>query len=235
MSALLNLVRRVDMRVRAVLVTLGVIFLGLAWYLGSPLFIDYTVDESFPVAPSVPASQPSAVGIQPAAVAITVDAVPTPPPETIGQPKASVTPNPPGAAPTPAVVTAAFTATVAPVSEPVSLATGQFNELDSVHKGEGTATIFSLPDGERVLRFENFRVTNGPDLFVYLSGHPAPKSSSELHQAGHDIDLGRLKGNVGNQNYVLPANVDLTTVKSVAIYCKRFTTMFSTAELRFAN
>lgn len=113
---------------------------------------------------------------------------------------------------------------------PVFLATGQFGEIDGLHKGEGKALIIMLPDGQRFLRFEDFKVTNGPDLYVYLSGHAAPRDRVQLHQ-GAAFEVGQLKGNIGNQNYALPAEVDLSKVKSVAIYCKRFSVIFSTAEL----
>ncbi|MGQ0568026.1 MAG: DM13 domain-containing protein [Armatimonadota bacterium] len=114
--------------------------------------------------------------------------------------------------------------------QPVTLATGQFVGADSSHQGEGRALVIRLPDGQRFLRFENFKVTNGPDLYVYLSGHPAPRNSGQLHQgAAHQIGL--LKGNIGNQNYALPADLDLSKFKSVAIYCKRFSVMFASAEL----
>jgi hypothetical protein len=102
--------------------------------------------------------------------------------------------------------------------------------VDNIHKGEGQATIYTLPDGKRVLRFEDFRVTNGPDLFVYLSGHAQPRSAAELHGQG-DFDLGRLKGNIGSQNYELPDDLDLSKFKSVVIYCKQFSVVFSTATL----
>ena len=108
---------------------------------------------------------------------------------------------------------------------------GSFGEVDAIHKGEGQATFYRPPDGKVVLRLENFRVTNGPDLYVYLSGHPAPRSSAELHHAP-DYEVAVLKGNIGDQNYELPPDLDLDGVKSVVIYCKRFTTVFSTAELR---
>lgn len=115
---------------------------------------------------------------------------------------------------------------------PVLLATGQFGVIDGLHKGEGKALIVLLPDGQRFLRFEGFKVTNGPDVYVYLSGHAAPRDSVQLHQ-GAAFEIGRLKGNIGDQNYALPAEVDLSKFKSVAIYCKRFSVIFSTAELVF--
>ena len=108
---------------------------------------------------------------------------------------------------------------------------GSFGVVDAIHKGEGQATFYRLPNGSTVLRLENFRVTNGPDLYVYLSGHPAPRTSAELHQAP-DYEVAVLKGNVGDQNYELPTDLDLAGVQSVVIYCKRFTTVFSTAELQ---
>jgi hypothetical protein len=110
------------------------------------------------------------------------------------------------------------------------VARGSFTDADSLHKGEGQAVLSRLPDGRHVLRFEAFRVTNGPDLYVYLSGHPAPRTSAQLHADG-DLEVAVLKGNVGEQAYELPASFDPARLKSVVIYCKRFTTVFSTAEL----
>ena len=122
-------------------------------------------------------------------------------------------------------------ATVDRGAELVATRRGEFGVVDAIHKGEGRATFYRRPDGRTVLRLEDFRVTNGPDLYVYLSGHPAPRSSAELHQ-DPDHEVAVLKGNVGDQTYELPPDLDLDGVKSVVIYCKRFTTVFSTAELR---
>jgi hypothetical protein len=110
------------------------------------------------------------------------------------------------------------------------VARGTFGEVDAIHKGEGQAVLTRLPDGRYSLRFEGFRVTNGPDLYVYLSGHPAPRSSAQLHEIA-DVEVSTLKGNVGDQAYELPAGFDPARFKSVVVYCKRFTTVFSTAEL----
>ncbi len=115
-------------------------------------------------------------------------------------------------------------------TQPVLLASGQFGAVDGIHKGQGNARVFRLSDGQRILRLEEFKVTNGPDLYVYLSGHAAPRSSGQLHEGGA-LEIGRLKGNIGNQNYALPADVDLSKFKSVVIYCKKFSIVFSTAEL----
>jgi hypothetical protein len=117
---------------------------------------------------------------------------------------------------------------------PKALLQGSFKDADSFHKGSGRAVFYQLPDGKRVLRLEEFQVTNGPDLYVVLSGSPDPKSSAELHGPGFK-ELSLLKGNVGNQNYDLPADVDPAAVKSVVIYCKQFAVVFSTASLSPAS
>jgi len=115
------------------------------------------------------------------------------------------------------------------MTDPVILSSGTFIQIDVIHGAEGTATIYQLPDGARVLRFEEFRSTNGPDLHVVLSADPDPRTHAAL---GEDyVDLGRLKGNVGNQNYDIPAEVDLSRYASVVIYCLPFQVVFSTATL----
>jgi hypothetical protein len=122
-------------------------------------------------------------------------------------------------------------AAAASVASGQVIARGTFGEVDAIHKGEGQAVLARLPNGGYSLRFEGFRVTNGPDLYVYLSGHPAPRSSAQLHEIA-DLEVATLEGNVGDQTYTLPAGFDPARFKSVVVYCKRFTTVFSTAELR---
>lgn len=115
-------------------------------------------------------------------------------------------------------------------NQPVTLAVGQWTGADNFHTGSGKVLLVRLPDGQRFLRFEEFKVTNGPDLYVYLSGHPAPRNRAQLHE-GAAFEVAVLKGNVGNQNYALPADLDLAKFKSAVIYCKRFSVIFATAEL----
>ena len=112
-------------------------------------------------------------------------------------------------------------------AEPTALAMGSFIDIDPIHGAEGSATIYQLPDGARVLRFEDFRSKNGPDLHVYLSTE-APTSTFAGLGAG-EIHLGALKGNVGDQNYEVPADIDLSQYRSVVIYCVPFRVVFSTA------
>lgn len=114
-------------------------------------------------------------------------------------------------------------------TEPVTLLSGEFIRIDAIHGAEGTATIYRLPDESLVVRLENFRSTNGPELHVLLSRHADPRNRSDL---GADYrDLGRLKGNVGSQNYAIPADVDISDFNSVVIYCLPFHVVFSTATL----
>jgi len=74
-------------------------------------------------------------------------------------------------------------------------------------------------------------VTNGPELHVILAPHPNPESRGDVTAAGY-VDLGKLKGNIGDQNYAIPENVDLPGVGSVVIYCKPFHVIFSVATLQ---
>jgi len=112
----------------------------------------------------------------------------------------------------------------------VELKSGTFTDADAFHKGEGTATIYQLEDGSHVLRFEDFRVTNGPALFVLVSPHPNPGGRGDISDAGY-TELARLKGNVGNQNYLLPDDLSPDDLNSVIIYCKPFRVVFSVAAL----
>ena len=109
---------------------------------------------------------------------------------------------------------------------------GEFAGADSFHKGEGTATIYNLVDGSHVLRLEAFKVTNGPDLHVFLARHADPKERADVTGPGFD-DLGALKGNIGDQNYNIPAGVN-PAQGSIVIYCKPFRVIFSVAPLKAA-
>ena len=93
---------------------------------------------------------------------------------------------------------------------------------DGIHNVDGIAKILTLVDGSKILRLENFKSTNGPDLHVYLSTDK---------MASHFIDLGRLKGNIGNQNYQIPVDIDLSKYNNVLIWCKAFSVLFGNAQL----
>ena len=112
--------------------------------------------------------------------------------------------------------------------EPPPVATGSFTSR-SRYTVSGTTAVYELQDGSRVLRLEDFESTNGPDLFVYLTAAGEAESDESLN--ADFVDLGRLKGNIGDQNYELPADVDLGTYGTVVIWCKRFSVGFGAADL----
>jgi Electron transfer DM13 len=103
-----------------------------------------------------------------------------------------------------------------------------------IHPTAGTATIYRLADGDRVLRFTNFSTSNGPDVHVYLVAAENAKDSATVKNADF-IDLGVIKGNIGDQNYTLGNDVDLAKYRVVSIWCKRFSVNFGAAPLRAAN
>lgn len=112
--------------------------------------------------------------------------------------------------------------------DPATLASGRFHS--NAHQTSGLATIYRLPDGGRVLRLTQFTTSNGPDVRVYLVAAGDVQDEAAAKQAGF-VDLGALKGNVGDQNYELPADLDLTKYRAVSIWCRRFSVNFGAAPL----
>ena len=116
--------------------------------------------------------------------------------------------------------------TTSPVTNtytPNALRTGSFVGVgDGIHNAEGMAKVIPLQDGSNILRLENLRVTNGPDLYVYLA---TDKSGSDF------VSLGKLKANNGNQNYNIPSEIDLAKYDTVLIWCRPFSVLFGSADL----
>ena len=112
---------------------------------------------------------------------------------------------------------------------PRPLESGRFYSI--LHPTEGTATIYRTGDGTRVLRLTSFKTSNGPDVHVYMVAADDAKDAAIVQQAGF-IDLGVLKGNIGDQNYTLGSDVDLGKYRAVSIWCKRFSVNFGAAALR---
>jgi hypothetical protein len=122
--------------------------------------------------------------------------------------------------------------TAAAANNARKLVSGQFHS--GAHETKGTATVFQLADGTKTLRLTDFATSNGPDVHVYLVAADDAKDDDTVTRAGF-IDVASLKGNIGDQNYDLPANIDLTKYRAVSIWCKRFGVNFGTAPLMNAT
>lgn len=190
------------------------IFLG--YDLGSPLFTNKTVEEEFPFA--FTATVPS--NMSRSNVEDIMEGIAQVDQEDVDE----VMP----------ILDAATDEQSDPPAAAVKLRTGSFRDQDSFHKGSGQATIYRGPDGSLLLRLEDLDVTNGPDLHVLLSPHPDPGNSGEVKTPGY-VDLGKLKGNRGNQNYPILDDIDVAAQGSVIIYCKPFSVVFSVASLQDAS
>ena len=117
--------------------------------------------------------------------------------------------------PSPVVTTTTATTTTIPREKAFS---GIFRGVgDGFHNAEGNVSVVSLTDGSKILRLENFKSTNGPNVHVYLS---TDKHATDF------VDLGKLKANNGNQNYNIPVGTDITKHNIVLIWCKDFSVLF---------
>ncbi|MEU9378123.1 DM13 domain-containing protein [Streptomyces sp. NPDC048255] len=114
---------------------------------------------------------------------------------------------------------------------PQTVATGQL--ISHEHTTTGTVRIVRLVDGSHTLRLENLDTSNGPDLHVWLTDAPVKqgKAGWEVFDDGKYVSLGKLKGNKGDQNYELPAGIDVSQYTSVSIWCDRFNVSFGAAAL----
>lgn len=197
---------------------LAIPMLYLAYWLGSPLFREDKVDEALPddivfISPTVPDTGED--------VDLTLTALPT---QAILSDVATETPPPP-------VATDHLMDEAMPEESQVTateIKRGMFRDGDSLHEGSGDAILFALSDGRHLVRFDNFRVTNGPDLHVYLV--PKANASGAVDITDY-VDLGMLKGNSGSQNYFVEADVQITDELSIVIWCEPFRVLFSVASL----
>ncbi len=111
-----------------------------------------------------------------------------------------------------------------------TLETGTFH--GKVHQTSGRATIYQDPDGKLVLRLTNFKTSNGPDVHVVLiAAKDADDDANFLKSDTQRVELGKLKGNQGDQNYTIPSGTDLAKFQTVSIYCERFNANFGAAPL----
>ncbi|WP_018216945.1 DM13 domain-containing protein [Salinispora vitiensis] len=117
---------------------------------------------------------------------------------------------------------------------PVIVRSGEF--ITHEHDTSGTARIIRTTDGKLRLELVGLATSNGPDLRVWLTDQPVRTGEAGWHvfDDGHWVELGRLKGNRGDQAYDIPADVDLDKLTSVSIWCKRFAVSFGAAPLATA-
>jgi hypothetical protein len=112
-----------------------------------------------------------------------------------------------------------------------TLETGTFH--GKVHQTSGRATIYQEPDGKLILRLTNFKTSNGPDVHVILVAlKDADDDANFLKTNTERVELGKLKGNEGDQNYTIPSGTDLSKFQAVSIYCERFDANFGAAPLQ---
>jgi len=111
-----------------------------------------------------------------------------------------------------------------------TLETGTFH--GKVHNTSGRATIYREDNGKLILRLTNFQTSNGPDVHVILiAAKDADDDANFLKNNTKRVELGKLKGNEGDQNYDIPSGTDLTKFQTVSIYCERFNANFGAAAL----
>jgi hypothetical protein len=232
------------------LVIAGLVLIGalvFAWWTISPLFIRTTLNEGQNISVPSPPGSSNDTMVEATATPTTVPVV------------AEMTPTAAVAAATPTIATGAMVEedtmstpetegmqdtegmtedgamdakpgeTVEPAG-PVVLAVGNFDRKDAVHYANGQAILAREADGSTILRLQDLDAANGPDLYVYVSEHPNPQSSEELHSNGHN--LGSLKATNGSFSYPLDPTIDPGRIKSVVIYCRAFSVLFSTAMLQ---
>lgn len=121
---------------------------------------------------------------------------------------------------------AAATSAATPAAGPKVIAMGQLQRVDDLHRGTGPVSLVEV-DGKTFLRFENVAIQNGPDLHVYLG-----RGTGGAYDGNRDLYLGALKATNGSFNYELPAGTPTGDYKSVVVWCRAFTVLFTWADLR---
>lgn len=143
------------------------------------------------------------------------------------QPAGTAAPTPPAGA-TPS----AGATTVPPATGPVVVRAGTL--ISHEHTTTGTARVVRRADGSLRLELVDLNTSNGPDLRVWLSDQKVQpgRAGWGVFDDGQWVELGRLKGNQGDQSYAVPAGTDLEKLSSVTIWCKRFSVSFGAATLQ---
>jgi hypothetical protein len=109
------------------------------------------------------------------------------------------------------------------------LASGRFHQV--AHKGEGTATIYQMLNGDRELHLSEFKTGEGLGLEVYLINAPDAFENDTVERS-ESLSLGALRRPEGNQIYRLPGDVDWRSYRAVTIWSTKYRVNFTTAPLR---
>jgi Electron transfer DM13 len=182
------------------------------WYTVSPLFDRETACEASPIAGAGAGSE-KCEGV---AAAAGNAGTATPGPPSVGTTATSA------GTPAPDIPRATTPENEAPAFEPGVVQQGEFEGADDFHFARGQVLLIETTPGEYTLRFENFSVRNGPDLFVYLSTDADGYSEDALL-------LGELKGTDGAFNYEVPTGTHVLQYKSTVVWCRAFSVLFATA------
>lgn len=213
---------------RFLMVGTAVAAVAVLWYLFRPdaLVVDRTVNEPLPMAAPTMSAMAGSPGMAQSAPAMAEPAgMAQSTPDMAESPDMSQSTS--AMAESPAMAHSAMGA-----EDPEKLASGRFHS--NAHETRGLATIVRLEDGRRFLRLTEFATSNGPDVRVYLVAAADAQEEAAVKAAGF-VDLGELKGNIGDQNYEIPADLDLTRYRAVSIWCRRFSVNFGAAPLAAAG
>lgn len=198
---------------KKILILIIVVAVGaFAWWTISPLFIDKVVDDSLDpdIVALLESTAPESV--------VPEEPVATPTDQAAAEPAVAADPVPEDTEPAP------VTAEPIPVPspEPTTSVTGPFSIIDTPgHNATGDIRVITTPE-QTIVRYENYDGTNGPDLKVYLT--------NDL-DARDFVSLGVAKGNQGNINYTVPADVAVTDYQYVVTWCEAFGVLFDYAEI----
>jgi hypothetical protein len=121
---------------------------------------------------------------------------------------------------------ASASVSAAATTGPKLLAMGQLQRVDDLHRGMGPVSLIEL-DGKRFVRFEDVAIQNGPDLHVYLA-----RGAGGAYDGSRDLYLGALKATNGSFNYELPADARVADYRSVVVWCRAFSVLFTWADLK---
>ncbi len=108
-----------------------------------------------------------------------------------------------------------------PAVEGTVIASGDFLSSPA-HAASGSIKVVKDAQGKLKLQFTNLKIDGGPDLFIYLSEDLAAKSA---------INTNKRPSN-GTYAVDIDGSVDFKKYKHVLIWCKSFSVLFGSAELK---